>query len=671
MSSDNVTISDWIANAIADSGCTTVYGGHGGALVPMVNAVCAHPKLTWVYARNEHDAAEMAAAHAKMTGGLGVVIATSGPGATNLVTGLMEALLDESPLLAITGLKPTAQLGYAEFQDVDQSRLFAGAGIEWSKNAASVSGVIPLIRDAVSTALFKRTCTHIAIPVDIQAAPSPLPIKRFCAMEAYVHMKDQYHRQKLDEGILNDTAQTLVGRAGECKPKNIICVGLRACFEENMGDAIIKLAEALNAPVLTRLHAKGVIDESHPLAFGVVGVHGKPGLETAAMLISSSDCVISIGVSDQTLIAANMAGLQVRHIIEIEPDSRGLSTRFVSEHAIIGNMHEACVKLAEKCEFLNFKREKEENISSYRHDRKGLKFEVHENLSTEGKFHYMRHQSIRFARGFDVAKLEDRRVSEAISEVSIDDSVDVTQLDSLSHNTEFLWNAFHKGKWRTIDRIHSRLRYQCDYTKTAANHCHPAALLEKLSLLRREDTTNEVFKNATINVDVGDVTLWASLCLSLSGGSRTLYSERLGTMGYALCSGIASILARPAPAGAVVLAGDGGFQMTLQELSTFQQLKRPGDKLLCIVFDNQTLGRVAFGFNDAKGCETLGPDYVMLSKAYGGDAILLNSNENIGDALEKAMAADGLFVIHVIMDPDLKADMVAFHDSSLEVMNSG
>ena len=75
-------ISEWIANAIAMTGCRVVYGGHGGALVPLVNAVCAHPDLQWVCARNEHDAAEMAAAHAKLTGALGVVIATSGPGAT-------------------------------------------------------------------------------------------------------------------------------------------------------------------------------------------------------------------------------------------------------------------------------------------------------------------------------------------------------------------------------------------------------------------------------------------------------------------------------------------------------------------------------------------------------------------------------------------------------------
>lgn len=192
-----------------------------------------------------------------------------------------------------------------------------------------------------------------------------------------------------------------------------------------------------------------------------------------------------------------------------------------------------------------------------------------------------------------------------------------------------------------------------------------------ISRARRNLDADPVFSEATVCVDVGDVTLWASLSLSLQGGSRTLYSERLGTMGYALNAAIAAVLARPAPAGAVVLAGDGGFQMSLQELATFQQMRRPGDKLLCVVFDNQFLGRVAFGFDNAKGCELTGPDYVVLSKAYGGDGIRLDDSADAEAVVLNAMTAEGLFVIHVCVDPNVKADMAAFKDNSLTLMNSG
>ena len=123
--------------------------------------------------------------------------------------------------------------------------------------------------------------------------------------------------------------------------------------------------------------------------------------------------------------------------------------------------------------------------------------------------------------------------------------------------------------------------------------------------------------DTVIAVDTGDITLWSSLCLSLPQGARVLSSERLGTMGYSLCAGVAATLARPSPARTVVVAGDGGIQMTLVEMSTFMQHKRPGDALVVIVFDNSMLGRVAFGFVGSKGCELEGPDFVALAKAYG------------------------------------------------------
>lgn len=205
-----------------------------------------------------------------------------------------------------------------------------------------------------------------------------------------------------------------------------------------------------------------------------------------------------------------------------------------------------------------------------------------------------------------------------------------------------------------------------------SNSCHPASVLKALSLARFDtNSVDAAARDAVITVDVGDVTLWASLCLCLQGGSRTLYSERLGTMGYALCAGVAGVLARPAPAASIVLAGDGGFQMSLQELATFQQCKRPGDKLICIVFDNAVLGRVAFGFQDAGGCDIAGPDYVALAKAYGGDGVLLDRSEDAEEVVRKALATEGLFLIHVLVDPALKADMAAFKDTSLSVMNSG
>lgn len=148
--------------------------------------------------------------------------------------------------------------------------------------------------------------------MDIQAAESPLPLKHFCASHADIRIKTPL----LDPSLLDATAEILVGEADSPCPRNIIALGLRALPTDDttdMSKIILDLAEALNAPVLTRLHAKGIVDETHPLSFGVIGVHGKPGLRSAAALISTSDRVLSIGVEDETLLACNMAGLQVRN----------------------------------------------------------------------------------------------------------------------------------------------------------------------------------------------------------------------------------------------------------------------------------------------------------------------------------------------------------------------
>ncbi|KAL3909845.1 MAG: hypothetical protein SGILL_007924 [Bacillariaceae sp.] len=629
-------------------GVTVIYGGHGGALVPMVNAVVQHPDLKWVSTRNEHNAAEMAAAHAKLTGKLGVVIATSGPGATNLVTGLLEGVYDRLPMLAITGMKPTQQCGYAEFQDVDQSRLFAGAGLtEFSKAAMSPESVIPLLRDCIAKATTMRSAVALSIPVDIQVAPSPLPLKPFCAGHALTHVQPIHE----DKTLVELAAADIVGR--EVPQRNVIVVGLRGCYGDNAA-AITELAEALNAPILTRLDAKGCISEFHPLSFGVIGIHGKPGLESAAALISSCDRVISIGLDEETLLVCDPNGLQVRKFVEIEQDAFGLTTRYNAEHSLVGPIDKICQDLAlvveTKTAIRNRKEKVDEVLKSF-----STGNDSEQDLVELEKFSYMAHNSPH------AVEPSDPSLPPSLQRFS-----SVPKVKDFAKRSSELWNLFLRQEWTKIGRAKSSIKYNTDLSASRPGYCHPAAVMQAISRVRLHD---EIMKNSPVAVDVGDVTIWSSLSLTLDSGSRTLYSERLGTMGYALCAGVAAIAANPSPSGAIVLAGDGGFQMTLQELATFQQIKKEGDRLIVFVFDNQVLGRVAFGFDNALGCELQGPDYVALAKAYGGDGILLNDTAKADEVVEKALQADGLFIVHIWTDPELKADMASW--SNPHVMNSG
>mmetsp|Transcript_24438 Transcript_24438/g.57928 ORF Transcript_24438/g.57928 Transcript_24438/m.57928 type:complete len:445 (+) Transcript_24438:769-2103(+) len=430
-----------------------------------------------------------------------------------------------------------------------------------------------------------------------------------------------------------------------------------------------------------RLDAKGVVDEFHPLCFGIVGVHGKPGMELAATLVSSSDRVICIGVDDETLLVTNVAGLQIRKVIEIEPDAYGLSTRFDADYTLVGNLAEICRDLAIKVETATTIRNRkakvgkviQSSLKKYESD----KDDDDKNLTMQPlefeKYDYMNHQKpevvkeIVYTHKHRFTPVDEmmpappglRRFSSAVN------------VPKVSKDATKLWNLLHTGNWQKISKVQSGVKYLTDLSVSRPGYCHPAAVMGAISRVRRNEATDPVSRNATVCVDVGDVTLWSSLSLTLASGSRTLYSERLGTMGYALNAAVAAILSRPEPAGGLVLAGDGGFQMSLQELATFQQHKRPGDKLLCVVFDNEVMGRVAFGFENAAGCEMTGPDFVKMAQAYGGDGVRLSSTEDAHEAVNKAMAADGLYIIHVIVDPHVKADMATFKDNSLAVMNSG
>ena len=109
-----------------------------------------------------------AAAHAKLHGSLGCCIATSGPGAAHLLSGLVDADQDRCPLVCITGLKSSDHVRYADFQDIDQASIFRMAGLAFSETVSDVGQLLPLTRNAFTVAISSNRCAHLAIPINIQ-----------------------------------------------------------------------------------------------------------------------------------------------------------------------------------------------------------------------------------------------------------------------------------------------------------------------------------------------------------------------------------------------------------------------------------------------------------------------------------------------------------------------
>jgi len=170
-------------------------------------------------------------------------------------------------LIAITGTKPRSDLAHSEFQDIDQSRLFAAGGLSYSVTVSDPLQLVAVMRDAVATALTHHCCVHVGVPVDIQGALLSAP-EHLCSANP-AEMKRRVEAQIGDPDDIAGIAELLASG----KERVVFAVGLAARQD---GEAILRLAEMTASPVVTRLDAKGAIDESHPLALGVVGVHGKP-----------------------------------------------------------------------------------------------------------------------------------------------------------------------------------------------------------------------------------------------------------------------------------------------------------------------------------------------------------------------------------------------------------
>ena len=161
-------LADYIVSILVEHGVKNVYGYPGAAVIPLMDAIERNPEIRWVLMRHEGSASLAAAAEAKQTSSLSVCLATSGPGATNLTTGLLDARSDQASVLALTGMLPTWRRGRGEFQDFDQLSFFSSF-LSHSSDCSHPDQLPPLLRETIGRATTRNDCVHLGIPVDIQA----------------------------------------------------------------------------------------------------------------------------------------------------------------------------------------------------------------------------------------------------------------------------------------------------------------------------------------------------------------------------------------------------------------------------------------------------------------------------------------------------------------------
>ncbi|UCD54517.1 MAG: rubredoxin [Dehalococcoidia bacterium] len=315
------TVSDVLVEQIAEWGIKYIFGIPGTSSLGIVDAVRKDKRLKYIQVRHEQTAAFMASAYGKLTGHIAACLTVAGPGVTNLATGLYDAKLDHSPVLALTGLVKRQLIGPGSFQEIDQYSFFEPICV-FNKILMSEEQTTTLVTLAIKHALVQRGVSHLGIPNDIQKIPYNSPI---LPMEGRIPNRNISQCESLikNAAIIVDKAE-----------RPVIIAGFGAMGQ---GDSLLQLAKKITAPIVTTFKGKGVIDEDNDL---YVGSHGTIGSTAAAKLVRESDLLIVIGssFSDKTQIPE-------KRVIQIDIDPMMIAKSYPVEVGLWGHSGELIPKL--------------------------------------------------------------------------------------------------------------------------------------------------------------------------------------------------------------------------------------------------------------------------------------------------------------------------------------
>ena len=313
---------DILVRTLIEQGCDVVFGYPGGQIINVYDSLHKYRnELKHVLTAHEQGAAHAADGYARATGKVGVVIATSGPGATNLVTGIATAYLDSVPLVAITGNVPTGQLGTDSFQEID----ITGITLPITKHnyvIGSVEELADTVREAFRLAVSGRPGPVLVdIPKDIQIAS--------CEYVPQTPVQREERFPAKEKRIL---------QAAECinasrRPFLYFGGGL---INSDAEAELLALAEKLDAPIGCSLMGISGVDSDHPRFLGMQGMHGH---YASSMAMHHADCILSLGVRFNDRVTGNRAKFATNaKIIHIDVDGAELAKNIDPAHALRGDV---------------------------------------------------------------------------------------------------------------------------------------------------------------------------------------------------------------------------------------------------------------------------------------------------------------------------------------------
>ncbi|WP_297294315.1 biosynthetic-type acetolactate synthase large subunit [uncultured Oscillibacter sp.] len=324
-----------LMEGLAREGVERIFGYAGATICPIADALREDPNLDYTLVRTEQNAGHMASGYARVTGKTGVCIVTSGPGATNLITGVATAYMDSIPLVAITGQVPSNLLGRDIFQEVD----ITGAVTPFTKHCY-------LVKDAAQLPVVLKEAFHIAstgrpgpvlidIPVDVQEQLVP-----------DVVFPEEVRIRGYNPSVRgNDKQISNVAAAIGMAQRPVICAG-GGVFLAHAEEELRQFAEYTGIPVVTTMMGLSLLPTEHPLNMGMIGAHGN---NTANKALVKSDLLIMIGtrVADRAIVSPDEIQKRMANIhIDVDPAEIGKNMQ--STLPLVGNAKVILQQLMER-----------------------------------------------------------------------------------------------------------------------------------------------------------------------------------------------------------------------------------------------------------------------------------------------------------------------------------
>ena len=542
---ERISGSEAIVRCLLAEGVDVLYGYPGGAIMPVYDELYKYEdKINHVLTRHEQCAAHAAQGYARISGKVGVAMATSGPGATNLVTGIADAQIDSTPIVCITGQVPSHLLGSDAFQETDIVGISTPV-TKWNHQVTKASQIPEIIARAFYIAKSGRPGpVLIDITKDAQFEEFDFQYKKCTGVRSYVPVP------KTDPSSIS-AAAALINSAK--KPLIIWGQGIILSKAETELKALVEKA---GIPAAWTIMGASALPTSHPLNIGMVGMHGN---YAPNVLTNDCDVLIAIGMRFDDRVTGKLDEYATQaKIVHLEIDPAEVDKNIKTDVAVLGDAKQSLLEL-------------------------------------------------------------------------------LPQVNDNSHN-EWL------QKFKDL--------YEIEYEKVIKNDLHPTKAGLTMGEVLKEINIQTKGEAAIVS-DVGQHQMIACRYAEFNITKSNITSGGLGTMGFALPAAIGAKMAAP-DREVVAVIGDGGYQMTIQELGTIFQNKLP---VKIVVLNNEFLGMVRqwqqlFFEKRYASTEMVNPNFVAIAQGYYIEAKKVTKREDLAAAVKEMIDSDGPYFLEVCVEKE-------------------